>query len=232
MTRIRSFRSLVALLAVAVAATLAACGSDDDPISPTTPGSLVRVSGDSQSVPVGTTIAQPMIVRLLSQSGSPVAGTSVTWTLASGASGTLAGVSSATDADGRASMDFTAGTLAGKAEVTASVGVLPVVTFTQTVVAGAPASLAKAGGDGIAALVNTGVQLAARAVDANGNAVAGVVVNFAVGAAGGTLSAATATTDASGLARVTLTVGATPGEYTVTATSGTLPAVTFRVTAI
>jgi hypothetical protein len=37
-------------------------------------------------------------------------------------------------------------------------------------------------------------------------------------------------TDANGMAQVTLTLGATPGPYTITATVGALAAVTFTLT--
>lgn len=219
------------LVAVAAVSLAAACGSDD-PASPTNPGRLEKVGGDSQSVVVAATIAQPMVVRLLAENGNPLSGSTVTWALASATSGVLAGVSSTTDADGRATMAFTAGTIAGSATITATAGVLAPIAFTQKIVAGPATSLSKAIGDGVAALAGAGVQLSVRVVDTHGNPVSGVSVAYAVGPAGGTLSAATVESDASGLARVTLTLGASPGEYTVTATSGTLPAATFRVTAI
>jgi Bacterial Ig-like domain (group 1) len=218
----------VAALALAVAA----CNSDDSN-SPSTPKSIAKVSGDSQSVVVGASIAQPMVVRVLAQNGDPLANATVTWTLASGASGTLPATTSLTDANGRASMGFTGGIVAGSAAISATADPLvQVITFTQKVVAGPAAALLKASGDGAAGLVNAGVQVVAKVADVNGNAVSGVTVNFAIGASGGTLSATSAVSDAAGLARVTLTLGATPGIYTVTATSGTLPAITFSVTAI
>jgi hypothetical protein len=211
----------VAALVLAVAA----CNSDDSN-SPSTPKSIAKVSGDSQSV-------VPMVVRVLAQNGDPLANATVTWTLASGASGTLPATTSLTDANGRASMGFTGGIVAGSAAISATADPLvQVITFTQRVVAGPAAALLKASGDGAAGLVNAGVQVVAKVADVNGNAVSGVTVNFAIGAAGGTLSATSAVSDAAGLARVTLTLGATPGIYTVTATSGTLPAITFSVTAI
>ena len=55
-------------------------------------------------------------------------------------------------------------------------------------------------------------------LDQNGSAFAGAVVSFSVTAGGGTLSATTATTDANGRARSTLTLGSEPGTNTVTAT--------------
>jgi len=208
----------------------AACG--DDPASPTIPGSVQKVSGDSQSVVVTTSTAQPMVVRILAQNGSPLAGATVAWSLGSAVSGTLASPTSVTGPDGTTSMHFTAGTVAGKADILATVGSLVGFTFNHTIVAGAPAALIRQSGDGAAGVVNAGVQVVARVNDASGNPVSGATVNWAVGATGGTLSATSSETDAAGLARVTITLGATPGVYTVTATQGTLPAVTFSVTAI
>ena len=56
---------------------------------------------------------------------------------------------------------------------------------------------------------------------------AGVVVTFSVTAGGGTLSTATATTDANGRARSTLTLGREPGTNTVVATVEGLGTETF-----
>ena len=49
-------------------------------------------------------------------------------------------------------------------------------------------------------------------LDQNGSAFAGAVVSFSVTAGGGTLSSTTATTDANGRARSTLTLGSRPGD--------------------
>ena len=64
-------------------------------------------------------------------------------------------------------------------------------------------------------------------LDQNGSAFAGAVVTFSVTAGGGTLSATTATTDANGRARSTLTLGSDPGTNTVTATVEGLEPETF-----
>ena len=64
-------------------------------------------------------------------------------------------------------------------------------------------------------------------LDQNGSAFAGAVVSFSVTAGGGTLSATTATTDANGRARSTLTLGPDPGTNTVTATVAGLEPETF-----
>ena len=64
-------------------------------------------------------------------------------------------------------------------------------------------------------------------LDQNRSAFAGAVVTFSVTAGGGTLSSTTATTDANGRARSTLTLGSQPGLNTVTATVAGLEPVTF-----
>ncbi|HEX4935740.1 MAG TPA: Ig-like domain-containing protein [Gemmatimonadaceae bacterium] len=232
MNAFRSFRLIRwAPVTALVVAVVAACGSDT-PSSPSIAGKITRVRGDSQSVAAGTSLATPMVVKVVAQNGSPMLGQTVTWSLETGASGTLPSPTSLTDANGEASLSFNAGQVAGKAEVTATVGALAGVKFTQTVVAGPAAKLAKFAGDNAAGLVNAGVGLVVKVTDQYGNAVSGVTVSWELTSTGGTLSAATSTSDSAGLARVTLTLGATPGTYSAKATSGSLPTATFTVTAI
>ena len=69
-------------------------------------------------------------------------------------------------------------------------------------------------------------------LDQNGSAFAGAVVSFSVTVGGGTLSTSTATTDANGRARSTLTLGSDPGANTVAATVEGLEPVTFTATAV
>ena len=92
-----------------------------------------------------------------------------------------------------------------------------------------PAGLVKISGDEQEG--PAGAQLAEPFVvevrDQNGSAFAGAVVTFVVTAGGGTLSSTTATTDANGRARSTLTLGSDPGTNTVAATVEGLEYVTF-----
>ena len=68
--------------------------------------------------------------------------------------------------------------------------------------------------------------------DQDGDALSGITVAFAVTAGGGTLSASSVTTDASGRAQSTLTLGSTVGTNTVTASvSGITGSITFTATA-
>lgn len=96
-----------------------------------------------------------------------------------------------------------------------------------------PRTLAKFSGDeqqGAAGTVLT-QPFVVRVLDQHGDPLAGATVTFAVTAGGGTLSAATATTDAAGRAATTLTLGPRPGTNTVEATVDGLDSVTFTAAA-
>ena len=76
-----------------------------------------------------------------------------------------------------------------------------------------------------------------KAKDINRNALSGQTVTFTIKTqpannTGASLSTTTATTDANGLASTTLTLGDTPGTYTITATVDQLLTVTFFATAL
>jgi hypothetical protein len=98
---------------------------------------------------------------------------------------------------------------------------------------GAAASLTMTAGDGQSTSAGTAVVIAPAVTvrDASGNPVSGVSVAFAVASGGGTVAGSPATSNASGVATVgSWTLGATPGTNTLTATAGSLPAVTFTAT--
>ena len=118
------------LLAAAGLATsllfTAACSDDDDPVAPV-PTELNLTSGDNQTLAMNAESA-PLTVTLLDQDDDPISGRTVTWTVASG-TGTLTSSTSLTDADGMATMTFTAGDTPGAATVTATVAGVTPVTF-------------------------------------------------------------------------------------------------------
>lgn len=228
--RLLRLRPVVASFSLVSLAFLAACNSDST-TSPSVPGSITLQSGDAQSTVVGTGVINPLVVHVTAQNGSPLAGAVVKWNVGSTLA-TLSDSVSTTDASGNAQMTFAAGVKSGTLDITATVGSLTAVKFTQTLLPDVPTALTKFGGDGAAAIASGALPLAAKVSDKYGNAVAGQTVTWAIGSAGGALSATSSTTDADGIARTTLTLGATPGQYTVTATSGAFPVITFTVTAI
>ena len=211
------------------------------------PQTLTKVSGDSQEGPASTQLAAPFVVSVLDQAGSPLAGATVTFSVTAGG-GLLSSTTDAnpctiesstssttatTDANGQAATRLTLGSEPGTNTVVATVAGLESVTFTATAAEQAmPHSLTKVCGDSQEG--TAGILLAEPFVvlvsDEDGAAMAGVAVSFTVTAGGGTLSAATATTDANGRAATRLTLGSDAGTNTVSATVAGLESGTFTAT--
>ncbi|MDP3042606.1 MAG: Ig-like domain-containing protein [Candidatus Omnitrophota bacterium] len=110
-------------------------------------------------------------------------------------------------------------------EVGQSYAVFP-LTVTVTAPSASAANMSLASGDSQSGKVSVALAnpFVVTVKDAYGNAVSGASVTFAIssvpgGATGQVLSVTSATTDASGQAQTTLTLGNTAGQYQVTATS-------------
>ena len=106
-----------------------------------------------------------------------------------------------------------------------------------TAIAGTPAKISVSAGNGQTATVNAAVATAPSALvtDAYNNPVSGVVVSFTVVSGGGTVTGASATTNAAGIATVgNWTLGTTAGANTLTATFAGLsgPPATFTATGV
>jgi hypothetical protein len=69
-------------------------------------GSLAKVSGDSQTATLGTSLANPLIVRLTDSAGHPDSGAVITWQSVTG-SGSVSAASTPTDGNGKASVTWT-----------------------------------------------------------------------------------------------------------------------------
>ena len=211
------------------------------------PQTLTKVSGDSQEGPASTKLAAPFVVSVLDQAGSPLAGATVTFSVTAGG-GLLSSTTDAnpctiesstssttatTDANGQAATRLTLGSEPGTNTVVATVAGLESVTFTATAAEQAmPHSLTKVCGDsqeGTAGIL-LDEPFVVLVSDEDGAAMAGVAVSFTVTAGGGTLSAATATTDANGRAATRLTLGSDAGTNTVSATVAGLESGTFTAT--
>jgi hypothetical protein len=133
---------------------------------------------------------------------------------------------------------WTLGTSAGSNTLTATSAGLTgsPVTFTATATAGAASHLAVNAGNSQSATVATTVSVlpSVSVEDAYNNPVSGVSVTFAVASGGGSITGATTTTNASGIATVgSWTLGTSAGSNTLTATSAGLTGspVTFTATA-
>ncbi len=204
-----------------------------------TPGaaeSLSKISGDAQTGVAGAAVTDSFVVKAVDHFGNGVPGVVVTWTMASGGgsvSPSTYTTLSAAGSVGLAKAKPTLGTTAGVNTATASATGLTSVSFSATGTAGGATTVTVVAGDNQTAAVATTlpVQLKAKVADANGNAVAGVAVTWSVSATGGSLAGAQTTSDASGFATATWTLGTVAGTRTVTAQFGSAGTATFHATA-
>ena len=195
---------------------------------------LTKVSGDSQTGNPGAALSNAFVVEVQDQAGTAMSGVSVAFSVTAGG-GTLSAAAAPTNASGQAETTLTLGaTVVGENTVEATVaGITDKLTFTATANQVATTLVKISGdsqtGDSSAALSNAFV---VEVRDQAGSAMSGVSVAFSVTAGGGTLSAASATTNASGQAETTLTLGATAGANTVEASvAGITGKITFTATA-
>jgi len=182
-----------------------------------TAGTLALNGGDNQSGVINTQLAASpsVLVKTPGAGAVPVSGVTVNWAVTAGGGSVLSNVST-TDNSGVATNFWTVGGTAGADNQGLSATVAGLTGSPVTFVASAtapPTQMAAFSGDAQsgaagAALAQPFVVLVQNAASAP---VAGVTVAWAVTAGGGTLSAPTSVTDASGHAQVTLTVGTTAG---------------------
>ncbi len=219
----------MALAALAVIGA-SACGDNNNSTVPLTATTITtNAATNAQTGVVGTALAQPVGVIVADQNGAPLANATVNWAVTAGG-GSVASATSVTDATGNATVVWTLGTTAGTDSLQASIagGASTFIAATATAAAASAVHVTSADTLTVTAGTTT-APLVVKVVDQFGNAVANATVTWAV-TGGGTLSATTSTTDATGSTQVTLTTAAAPGSYTVTATSGTLTPVTFTIT--
>ena len=202
---------------------------------------LVEVSGDSQQVGTGQA-SQPVVVQVRDALNNPyTAGFTVNFALVAPPAGTtIAPASAVTDANGFAQAVVTAGSTAGPANVSVTAAGLTgsPLLFTLNVVGGGPggpASVTAASATSQSAIVNQLVAAAPSVLvrDSANAPLAGVTVTFGVASGNGSVTGATAVTNASGIATVgSWRLGQVIGGNSVTATVTGLPVVTFNATGI
>lgn len=202
-----------------------------DSTKPKAPTQVVVVQGNAQTAVAGAAVAVVPTVRVADEDGKGVSGIPFTFQV-TGGGGAITTASGVTDGDGLASAGaWTLGkTMGANTLVAAAPNIGTPVTFTATGTAGAPATMTANSTASQAAPVGTAVATApsVKIVDANANPVSGASVTFAVTAGGGSVTGATQTTNASGVATVGgWTLGSASGTNTLSATVTGLPAVQF-----
>ena len=212
-------------------AVLASCS--DGKTTPAAASTIVANSETTLSAVAGTTVSPVPSVIVRDQNDVPFAGATVTFNVVSGG-GTITGESAVTDASGIATLgSWTLGKTAGANSLTATSGSLS-VTFNATGTAGPTAQLTISAGDNQLGVAGAPVPVAPAVLvqDANGNGKPGVIVTFTVGDGGGSVTGATATSNASGVATAgSWTLGTVPAINTLIAATAGVPSVTFRAVA-
>lgn len=207
-------RRLLAGLVLAVAG----CGGDAPtrPQSPTPPPpvpvpvAVAATGGDGQTGTVGAPLAEPLRVRVTDARGAGVAGVLVDWRTTGGIP---TSPTSATDADGNATAQWTLGTVAGGQDLSAAArGIATSVAFRAMAAPGpiATVRIAPAAPAPLRPLQQTTLRVAA--ADTYGNTVAAPTVAWSIG---GSSATSVARVDSAGvvtaLARGTAYVAATAG---------------------
>jgi adhesin/invasin len=213
------------------AGALSSSVSDNESAGPAT--QIAKLAGDGQSGLAGSTITTRPSVKVTDSFGNVAVGAPVTFAVTQGNS-VLVGATQVADANGVATLGgWTLGTTAGNNRVTASVAGGASVTFDAPGSAGPVTSLAIISGNAQSATVGGPVSTkpAVRARDDFGNPVAGINVTFTVASGGGSITGATTTTGADGLATVgSWTLGNTAGTNTLSAAANGLTPVTITAT--
>jgi adhesin/invasin len=230
-------RLLRAVLARAPLLAALACGGGDLVLpSESGPARIVIVGGNEQDGSAGSALADPLVVRVVDAQDRAISGVRVAFELAAGTTtGQVIPDTVLTDNGGLAAAEWVLGSGAGAQEVDAKVvGETLTVRFTASAAPGTASRLALVSGDGQTAPVGTALpdSLVVRVEDPFGNPVAGVAVGWTADV--GSVSPASAVSDADGLAAARRILGAVAGGQTAVATAPGLTGspLTFTHTAV
>ena len=184
----------------------------DDGGGPTPIASSMGVNaGNTQVGPAGQALATQLSVIVRDAAHNPMAGVTVTWRASAGG-GSVNPATVSTNTSGLAATTRTLGPNAGTQATTAEVSGLPLAIFIAVAQVQGATQIALIGGNNQTdtVLSTLAEPLAVVVQDQNYAGVQGVVVNWtALG--GGSVSAATSTTDANGVAIITRTFGTMRG---------------------
>jgi adhesin/invasin len=214
-----------AAVALACGTLVGSCGGGST-VTPGNSQTMTKFAGDGQSANHGAAVSIAPAVRIVDQNNAAVSGVSVTFVVASGG-GFATGATATTGTDGVATIgSWTLGATPGANTLTASASGVSgsPVTFSATSTGAAEVlQMSKTAGDGQSVAVGTAVQvLPAILIQdlATMTPKVGVTVTFAVTAGGGSITGATTTTNALGIATVgSWTLGSTAGVNTLSATA-------------
>ena len=188
---------------------------------------LAKVSGDAQVGPAGEPLPRPLVVQALDRLGRPAAEVPIDFRVVEG-NGRVARSQVATDSEGRASVEWTLGLVAGQAQAVRGslafrVGVG--VGFEASTRAGLAAEIVVLSGDDQTAPLRSTLSepIWLRVQDRFGNAVEAADVRFDVVRGGGSVAPGSAATDSEGHASAEWTLGDSLGAQSLSVQVGPLP---------
>lgn len=217
----------------AFTALAASCHDSNAPEKPGPPTDIAVSAGNAQSGGAGITLVAPIAAKVTDAKGHGVPNVGVLFQPITG-SGSVNPASARTNGAGIATTSWTLPTTAGATARVRAVlvdtltgALVDSVSFTASVVGGPPNQIYPNLAPTLAA-TGTQVPLAVLLLDQFGNRSPSAPVIWTVISGGGSVTPATSTSDATGVARTTVTLGAARGNNVVTATSNGLTA-TFTI---
>ena len=181
---------------------------------------ITKVQGDNQSGSPGAQLALPLIVEVRDELGNPIPDRPVSWVVGAGG-GSVSAETTPTNAEGRATINWTLGPAVGANSVNAVVSGVGTATFNATATAGSPsAENSEVSAAPSTISVNSQATITVVVRDASNIPVSGASVIVASSGTGNTITPNPATTGSNGVA--TFTFRSTVGEETktITATAG------------
>ena len=168
------------------------------------PSAIAVAGGDNQTARPGFNVPTSPSFRVTDPAGVPVPGVTVTFVVTEGGGSTNA-PTAITNTDGIVAVTWTLGPSLGPNTLQASIpGGIPAVLVHATAAAPPPTRIAINGGDGQSVNAGSPVAIApsVKVTDADGIGVGGVSVTFSIRSGGGSLTGASAVTNAQGIATV------------------------------
>ena len=207
-------RSCVVLIGGLV---LSACGGGGDGGTGPTANSIAVNAGNNQVAAAGSVLPESLAVIVHDQNGAPLAGVNVTFAVTAGG-GSVSPTTRVTDAAGIAKTRRTLGPNAGTQTASATAGSLAPVQFSAIAQIQGAVNIANSTTGVLTDTVGAikAESLTVLVTDQSAVPVPGVTVTWA--SVGGSVSAASVPSGATGLSKVRFTYGTAAGNQTVTAT--------------
>ena len=181
------------------------------------PATAAEAAGGGQEALPGSTLRDPIVVRVLDQGGTPTAGATIRFEPSEG-HGSADPESDTTNVAGEASTLWTLGTSIGPKLLTARVPDGPRVRITATATVGSAVEVVA--GNQQSALMGTTLRdpIVVRVLDGHGNPFPGTSVRFSLEHGNGTVTPDSVVTDDAGEAATLWTLGDSAGSQFLTAT--------------